>query len=293
MDGNGVIDLVEAKASADYGELPVRGRSCSCNAMPLLRQKFPTYKEFASSSLEGIYTDSRLDMADKVTATEFESGIWTNESSAGSIRFEWKPFPVETQLSPVFGSVAADFFGEQRPSLALTQNHFTREPETGLWRGGLGTLISPSKGDNSFTPIASGESGFVVAGDGKGLAVVDLNGDNRPDVVAAQNNDAILAFQVNSKLSESPLTVKLVGKVGNPLAFGARVFLINGEKTIQTAEIHGGSGYLSQSTSTVFFSRTPNAESPFVVKVVWPTGQESSVPVDPNQNSIRISELEN
>lgn len=53
MDGNGGFDLVEAKASSEHGELPVRGRSCSCNAMPILREKFPTYRQFALSSLEG------------------------------------------------------------------------------------------------------------------------------------------------------------------------------------------------------------------------------------------------
>ena len=288
MDGNGVVDLVEAKTSLE-GELPVRGRSCSCNAMPLLREKFPTYKQFASSSLAGIYTDTGLNRADRLAATEFQSGVWINDSTVGKPNFRWQPLPPETQLSPGFGSVVANFLGLNRPAFALTQNLFSREPETGLWRGGLGGIVVLDD-ESSFQHIPTGQSGFLVDGDGKGLAVVDLNGDHRPDLVATQNNDVVKAFQLNADRIESPIAVRLQGLPGNPLAFGARVFLVREEQIIGSAEVCGGSGYLSQSSSTVFFARPPRATAGLNIRVVWPNGEPSSTSVIATDNEIRIRE---
>ncbi len=171
----------------------------------------------------------------------------------------------------------------------MIQNHFTREPETGLWRGGLGGIAIPGD-DVSFQHVETGRSGFLVDGDGKGLAVADFNGDNRPDLIAGQNNDAVKAFQLDSHKIEYPIAVRLEGLPGNPLAFGARVFLVSAGKTISSAEVYGGSGYLSQSSSTVFFSRPQASDTDLAVRVVWPSGKESQTNVTATQNVLRIKE---
>jgi hypothetical protein len=250
--------------------------------MPLLRSKFPTYKEFASASLVGIYTDDTLSSATRVTATEFESGVWMNESTPGEPRFRWRVLPVESQLSPCFGVVAADFFGDGAPSLALVQNLYTREGETGLWRGGLGCVLRPSGDDSLLEAMGCDRSGFIVAGDGKGFAIADLNADGRPDLVAGQNNNTLRVFENAVAASEAslPITVRLAGPPGNPQGIGARISMICGGETLATNEIHGGSGYLSQSTSTAFFVR-PAAKSSVEFRVLWPTGTVTFAQVDP------------
>jgi hypothetical protein len=171
----------------------------------------------------------------------------------------------------------------------MTQNHFTREPETGLWRGGLGG-IAILNDEASFQHIETERSGFLVDGDGKGLAVADLNGDNRPDLIAAQNNDVVKAFQLNASKIESPIAIRLQGLPGNPLAFGARVFLVCEKETIASTEVYGGSGYLSQSSSTVFFSRPQDSKADLTVRVVWPTGKESRTTIKATQSILRIKE---
>lgn len=171
----------------------------------------------------------------------------------------------------------------------MTQNHFTREPETGLWRGGLGAIAIPDDG-LSFQHVETGRSGFLVDGDGKGLAVTDLNGDSRPDLIAAQNNDVVKAFQLDTHTIEHPVAVRLEGLPGNPLAFGARVFLVSAGKTIAFAEVYGGLGYLSQSSSTIFFSRPQEPNTDLAVRVHWPSGKESQTSVSATQNVLRIKE---
>ena len=280
MDHNGVFDLVEAKMTAD-GELPVRGRSCSCRAMPTLRDKFPTYKQFASADLLGIYEEGDLSSATKAEATEFETGIWINESTPGQPRFTWQPLPMQTQISPCYGSVATDLFADGATSLTMVQNLYSREPETGLWRGGLGCLLRPNAANSQLEPVSHEQSGFMVGGDGKGLAVADLDGDGRPDLIATQNNDPLLAFRQNSSNApvSSHLCVRLIGPPGNPDGIGSQIKLVQNEKVLGTAEIYGGSGYLSQSAAAAFFARPP-AGTPSEIVVRWPDGSSTTVPVD-------------
>ena len=265
MDGNGVFDLVEAKCSAD-GELPVRGRSCSSNAMPFIRDKFKTYRSFATSSLSGIYGD-KLGQALRLSATEFATGLLVNDSKPGAPKFTWRPLPDEAQYSPCYGGVAGEF------GLALAQNLYSREPETGLWRGALGCLLQPD-GKGGFTTAAHSQSGFVLTGDGKALVAADLNGDGWPDLAATQNDGPLAAF-LRSPGAEKPLTVRLAGTAGNPSGFGAVVRLMAGEKVLATREISGGSGYLSQSTAVAVFPLLPAAKG-LTISIRWPSGKESA-----------------
>ena len=268
MDGNGVFDLVEAKCSAE-GELPVRGRSCSSNAMPFLRDKFKTYRAFAASSLSGIYGE-KLGQAVRVSATEFATGLLINESKPGAPKFTWRALPDEAQLSPCYGAVAGEF------GLALAQNLHSREPETGLWRGTLGSLLVPD-GKAGFTALEPARSGFVLPGDGKALAAADLNGDGWPDLAATQNDGPLAAF-LRSPAAEKPLTVRLAGPPGNPAGFGAVVRLRSGKKLLAVREISAGSGYLSQSSAVAAFT-VPAAARDLAVSVRWPSGDTTTQPV--------------
>ena len=61
--------------------------------MPLLK-KFPTYHDFAISSVQDIYTDDLLSSAEKFEANELASGILINKTdSEGSISFDFVPLP--------------------------------------------------------------------------------------------------------------------------------------------------------------------------------------------------------
>ena len=59
---------------------------------------------------------------------------------------------------------------------------------------------------------------------------------------------------------------------GNPQAIGARVTLHTKEGQLRAHEIRAGSGYLSQSISSIYVKR-PGA--PFEITVQWPEGKET------------------
>jgi hypothetical protein len=71
------------------------------------------------------------------------------------------------------------------------------------------------------------------------------------------------------------MSVRLVGQTGNLSAVGARITLVRADGAHQSAEIHAGSGYLSQSAPVAFFADldTNKAVEWFVR---WPDGKRST-----------------
>jgi len=125
------------------------------------------------------------------------------------------------------------------------------------------------------------ESGLVVGGDAKALTTVDFNQDGQADFFVSRNNQSAVAFQnvmQPSAATGRPLSVRLIGPAGNPTAVGAKVYLLRDDGSRQSAEVHAGSGYLSQSTPTLFFSTSEkNKATEWLIR--WPDGKRTKHPV--------------
>ncbi|HIM23175.1 MAG TPA: CRTAC1 family protein, partial [Verrucomicrobia bacterium] len=282
MEGNGRKRLIEAKRDKKGGLVPVRGKSCSTHCMPMLGKKFPTYRAFAASILPEIYTEQRLADARQFKATEFESGALIND---GKGHFTFQPLPRFAQAAPGYGVVAADIDADGLIEIVAVQNMFTREPETGLWRGGIGVIVEYGA-NGAFRVEPPAETGFIVDGDAKGLTLCDLDGDNRPDLVVCQNNGKLLAWKNQSK--RQPLfSVQLNGSPGNPDGIGTRIVAHYADGTVRAAEMTAGNGYLSQSQPIVYFSTTgtPIRE----LEIRWPDGETTRATPDAKSPSIEIS----
>ena len=111
---------------------------------------------------------------------------------------------------------------------------------------------------------------LIVPRDAKSLVVTDLNNDARPDFLIGRNNDPMMAYENHTNAGKI-LNVTLEGPAKNPTAIGAKVQvkLTNGKT--QTAEMLGGSGYLSQSSSTLTFGLGKD-NAPASITVRWPGG---------------------
>ena len=157
FEGNGEFRVVEAKTGSK-GVLPVRGRSCSSNAMPFLKEKFGTYHAFASASLVEIYTEPCLDESLQLEVTTAEYGLLLND---GEGRFEFRELPRLAQAAPGFGIQFLHANDDVYPDLFVAQNFYTPQRETGRMNGGLGTLLIGAA-EARFATVPAGESGIVL-----------------------------------------------------------------------------------------------------------------------------------
>ncbi len=272
LDRSGKLNLVEAEFEHDK-LFPVRGKSCSTEAMPSLAKKFPTFDAFAKSTLSEIYTPECLERVNKLSATTLESCVLVND---GQGRFAVRPLPRLAQIAPAFGVVASDFDGDGRPDLALAQNFYTPQRETGRMDGGL-SLVLRGLGDATFEPLWPRASGVLVTGDAKALTQADLNGDGRLDLLVSRNDAPVAAFELGAPQRGRVITVRLVGPAGNPTGVGARVSLYSARGRRQTAEVTAGGSYLSQSAAALAFGLEAG-DAIARISVRWPDGEEEDHP---------------
>jgi hypothetical protein len=176
-----------------------------------------------------------------------------------------------------------DLDGDGYTDAVLAQNFLTPQQETVPYDGGLSLLLrgGPVKEGESFglTEVWPLESGIVVPGDAKSLALVDFTGSGRPDLFFGMNNDAPAVFLHNGARNDgSPLTLALRGKPGNPGAVGARVTVEVPGLPLQTAERAAGSGYLTQNGPDLHFGWGLAGSDAASAKVTvrWPDGESTS-----------------
>lgn len=285
FDGNGTRDLVETKYEGDR-LLPVRGRSCSSQAMPFVAEKFPTYAQFASSLLGEIYPQDKLATAGKLECTTLASCLLRND---GSGNFAVEELPHRAQIAPLFGMATGDFDGDGQADVIGATNFFSPEPETGHFDGGTGLLLAHERASpTNLAVVPPLRSGCVHHGDQKGLAMTVGAGGFGHRVLVAQNSGALRAFDATPTGSaQGSLQVRLAGPRGNPTGIGARVTLHRQSGATESRWVTAGSGYLSQSTAACLYATT--ADAPARVVVRWPDATEQSVDVDPSAPILRIA----
>ncbi|RMF28941.1 MAG: hypothetical protein D6765_05170 [Bacteroidetes bacterium] len=187
FDGNGTYDIVLAK---NIGEryVPVRGRTCSSEQMPFIKEKFPTFNAFADAGIEDIFGREKLDEALQYEAHLFETVLLRREGD--SYRIE--PLPLQAQIAPVTGGTVGDFTGDGRPDLLIAGNKFGAEVETTRADAGIGLLLEGSP-EGAFRPVHVLRSGFFAPHDVRDLQPIQL-ADGRRAVLVANNDQPLQLF---------------------------------------------------------------------------------------------------
>jgi enediyne biosynthesis protein E4 len=266
LDGSGVPRIVEA--CHEGGSIfPVRGKSCSTRAMPSLGKKFINFHAFASATLPQIYAPNRLQGAQRLTINELSSGLLVND---GKGHLSFRPLPRLAQVSAVFGLAFHDWNADGRMDLAMAHNFYSTQPETGNLDGGLGMVLR-GLGNGSFEPLRADRSGFILPGDAKALALTDVDGDARPDLIATVNSSAPRIF-INKASTGRSLAIRLNGPKGNLRGVGSRVSLHLKSGRIVVGEVHSGASYLTGSSTDLFFSISESDEIVSLI-VRSPTGE--------------------
>ena len=164
FDGNGSKDIV--LIYYNFGEqFPLRGRSCSSEQVPMLKNKFPSYNKFASANLTEVYGEDKLEQALHYSATSFASMYIEN---LGSGSFRATVLPNEAQISSINDFIVEDLNGDGHADVLLAGNLFTSEVETPRNDAGTG-LVLLGDGTGSWKPVHPAHSGLYVPSDVKNI----------------------------------------------------------------------------------------------------------------------------
>ncbi|HMQ74574.1 MAG TPA: VCBS repeat-containing protein [Flavobacteriales bacterium] len=187
LDGTGTTDIVLAKHGAGGACFPVRGRECSSEQMPFLKERFGTYKAFSEADLDVLYGREKLARALHYSATEFATLLLRNEGG----RFQAVPLPNEAQTAPWRGTVVMDVNGDGHADLVGAGNRWGAEVETSRYDAGNGWVLL-GDGRMGFTPVPHRRSGLRAEGHACAVAPLQVNG--RPAVVVANGDGPLQVF---------------------------------------------------------------------------------------------------
>ncbi len=159
---------------------PVRGRQCSSEQLPFVKEKFGTYQEFGLATIDQVLQDHISEKTVVQEAQTFATTVFLNEGGT----FRGIALPNETQISPVYGIALDDFDKDGNLDIFLAGNMYNREVETTRSDAGKGCLVSYR--DGKFNVKRSAELGISADKDVRGVSTVKSGTMNL--LVVANNN---------------------------------------------------------------------------------------------------------
>ena len=204
-----------------------------------IRKRFNTYGALGEATVQDIFPAADLKDA-QIMRTNWMSSSYVENLGGG--KFAITALPVEAQIAPVQGMLPYDVDGDGLLDLLLVGNDYGMELQQGRADAFCG-LVLRNMGQNRFRSVDLQQSHFVVPGNARALARVNLAGQ-RELILATQHRGPLKVF---SKPGVSGITIRL-----EPAETKAVITLKNGQK--RTQEFYWGCGYLSQQSRTLLLS---------------------------------------
>ena len=246
-------------------------------ALPTMSQRLRTFAAYADATVDQVL-GPLAPGAIRLGATTMDHMAFLNRGD----RFEARPLPLEAQLAPAFYAGVADFDGDGKEDLFLSQNFFATDVATPRFDAGRSLLLI-GDGAGGLEPVPGQRSGLLVYGEQRGAAYADLDGDGRLDLAVSQNGAPTRLFRNTGAVPG--LRVRLAGPAGNPSAIGAQMRLRYADREGPVREVQAGSGYWSQNGAVQVLGR---ARAPTALWVRWPGGGEQVVPLKPGQQEVVV-----
>lgn len=243
FDNNRSIDPViftyfKSEIGGGYISVPAHYWDDLYGQSTLFRRKFNRYKEYARITEENFFTDEELEGALVLKGNYDRSSYLEN---LGNGKFKIHELPLLAQKAPVNGMVVDDVNQDGHIDLLLVGNDYGNEVFSGRYDAFTG-LILLGDGKGSFEAIRSYESGFVVPGDAKSMALI-YDAQGSPMYLSSQNRDRLLVHRPN----KAPNTVSFIDP---PYNIHTVIFeMENGRKL--RIEPGNRSGFISNSSRKV------------------------------------------
>jgi len=189
FDKNAKEDIVLSYYN-DGEQFPVRGRECSSQQIPAIKQKFKNYDSYSKATLVDVYTEGELEEALHYQIRSFASVYAENRD--GKLIFH--KLPQLAQISNINQILVDDYDSDGILDAVIAGNLYQSEVETPRNDAGIGLFLK-GRVSGGFEAIPARKSGLYIPGDTKEL--IQFNFQGKPIIIAGKNQDYIQYIQVN------------------------------------------------------------------------------------------------
>jgi enediyne biosynthesis protein E4 len=195
FDKNGSYDAILAQYD-NNGEgkrklYPFHSRDDMIKQSLIFRRRFLKYADFGKASWDAVLTSDEIKPAITQKVNYLSSSYIEN---SGNGNFAIRPLPALAQIAPLFGMLPYDINHDGKLDLLLTGNDYGMELYQGRADAFYGLALL-NRGKGKFEPMPMARSGFVVPGNGRGLATIRL-ADKSIVVLAVQNRGPLIGFSI-------------------------------------------------------------------------------------------------
>jgi hypothetical protein len=188
LDSNTTFDVVLSKVSKTGALLPVRGKECSSQQVPVLNEKVKSFKEFASLTLPDIYGEQALNNATHETVHNFNSFILKFNKNN---QFEIEQLPVQAQFSPTLSAVTFDFNNDGYLDIFGVGNVYEAEVETIRYDASKGFVLLGNK-NGGFDFL--NDTSYFNNNEAKVISKIVIN--NQPHFIILNKNNALKVLKI-------------------------------------------------------------------------------------------------
>jgi len=173
-------------------QYPLALRDDLLRSLTFLQDRYPNYKDYAKQTVADVIPQKDLTDAVVKNAYTFATSLARNN---GDGTFTLVPLPLEAQIAPMYGILAADIDGDGKADLLMAGNFDGVKPEIGKMSAGYGLYLR-GDGKGHFTPVRELESGFFVPGQARDIQRVRTRKGSV--YIVSRNNDRPLIFRASA-----------------------------------------------------------------------------------------------
>ncbi len=276
FSGRGRPDIVLTQHDPRIGaDAPLESYDRLVAALPGTAQRLRTFHAYADAGIDQVLGPTAQTAA-RLGATTFDQMLFLNRGT----RFEARALPAEAQLAPAFYAGIADFNGDGKEDLFLSQNFFATDIATPRYDAGRSLLLL-GDGKGALEAVPGQSSGLLVYGEQRGAAYADFDADGRLDVAVSENGASTRLFH---NVGATPgIRVRLIGPAGNPAGIGTQLRLRYTTGDGPTREVQAGSGYWSQNGALQVLGR---AGEPIGLWIRWPGRAPQMIPLTKGEREV-------
>ncbi len=221
------------------------------------RDVFDSYRKYASTDINGVFSASDLEGAIVLKLNNVKS-IYIENLGGGKVKIS--NLPLQAQASPIFGMAAEDLDQDGNLDIIIVGNDFGNEVSVGRLDAQNGTVL---KGDGKgiFTALNISKSGFYVPFDAKALIKL-VNATGQTILIASQNRADLKSYSFSKNSKKTIATLPTDCFIFETLTTGK----------IRKVELYFGGSFFSQSSRN--YTMSQNTKS---IEIVNYKGQKRRV----------------